>query len=93
MWQAAERHACDARRLSFAGTQQRINAMLPYLGRCGTADQRAALAERLLELIAQDGLPDRPNRIEPRCVKRRPKNYRRLTRPRAEARTALLSRT
>lgn len=91
MWQAAQRHDVDPRRLSFAGTQQRFNAMLPFLTRCTTAAQRRALADRLLELIAADLLPDRPNRIEPRCVKRRPKNYRRLTRPRCEARRALLS--
>lgn len=35
--------------------------------------------------IAADILPDRPNRIEPRAVKRRPKSYRRLTQPSAEA--------
>ena len=34
--------------------------------------------------------PDRPNRVEPRVVKRRPKNYYRMTRPRAELRRRLL---
>jgi len=34
--------------------------------------------------------PDRPNRVEPRVVKRRPKNYDRMTRPRAELRRRLL---
>jgi hypothetical protein len=93
MWQAAEKHGRDPHRLSFAGTQQRINAMLPFRDLCRTAAQRAAWAEQLLEWIAADVLPDRPNRVEPRCVKRRPKNYRRLTRPRHEARRVLLSMT
>ena len=34
--------------------------------------------------------PDRPGRVEPRVVKRRPKNYDRMTRPRAELRRRLL---
>jgi hypothetical protein len=34
--------------------------------------------------IAHDLLPDRPNRSEPRVVKRRPKNFRLLTKPRHE---------
>lgn len=86
MWQAARRHGRDPRRLSVAGTQQRILAFAPYLSLCRTSGQRAALYDRLLELIAADAVPDRPGRVEPRAVKRRPKNYRRLTRPRREAR-------
>ena len=34
--------------------------------------------------------PDRPDRVEPRVVKRRPKEYARMTRPRAELRRQLL---
>ncbi|HVA46204.1 MAG TPA: hypothetical protein VNH11_07510, partial [Pirellulales bacterium] len=33
----------------------------------------------------------RPNRVEPRAIKRRPKPHKLLTQPRAEARAALLS--
>jgi hypothetical protein len=86
MWSAAGVHACDVRRLSFAGTQQRVIALLPQLERCRSAQERQRLTHRLLAWIARDRLPDRPNRIEPRCVKRRPKNYPRLTCPRHEAR-------
>lgn len=86
MWRAAQAHGLDPRRISFAGAQQRILAVLPYLAMCRTADQRRRLAAHLLKEIARDVVPDRPDRIEPRAVKRRPKNYRRLTRPRHEAR-------
>jgi hypothetical protein len=86
MWQAAVIHDVDAHRLSVAGTQQRLNAMLPYLETCRSRRQQQALALRLLAQIAADTVPNRPNRVEPRAVKRRPKNYRRLTRPRSEAR-------
>ena len=37
--------------------------------------------------------PHRPERVEPRAVKRRPKEYDRLTKPRAELRAALLAAT
>ncbi len=37
----------------------------------------------LLAWIAGDLVPDRPGRSEPRRVKRRPKNYSKLTKPRA----------
>jgi hypothetical protein len=36
--------------------------------------------------------PERPGRIEPRCIKRRPKHYARLTRPRDEIRKYLKRR-
>jgi hypothetical protein len=52
------------------------------------------LAETLYELllgwIARDPVPDRPNRVEPRAIKRRPKEYDRLNRPRAEMRKTLV---
>jgi len=42
----------------------------------------AALLDEMLLAIARDLLPHRPGRSEPRAVKRRPKNYQRLTKPR-----------
>jgi hypothetical protein len=89
MWQAARIHDGDPRRLSFAGAQQRIAAMAPYMERLSTDQHSVALIQRLIELIAADKLPNRPGRIEPRAVKRRPKSYLRLTRPRAETQAQL----
>jgi len=37
--------------------------------------------------------PERPNRVEPRAKKRRPKEYDLLNKPRAELRAALLTAT
>lgn len=89
MWQAAEAHGRDPQRLSFAGAQQRIAAMLPYLGMCRTNRRRRALATQLLKWIAADMLPHRPDRIEPRAVKRRPKSYVPLSIPREKYRRNL----
>lgn len=86
MWRSARTCGIDPRRLSFAGTQQRINAFFPRLAACESAAEYQRVVIMLIEQIADDILPDRPNRIDPRAVKRRPKNYRRLTKPRAEAR-------
>jgi hypothetical protein len=90
MWQAAAMHGRDLHRLSFAGTVDRLNALLPYLWLYqGTAEARRLYA-LLLEWIAHDPLPHRPNRIEPRAVKRRPKEYALLNKPRAEMRKVLV---
>ena len=44
--------------------------------------KRRHLLAALLECLAPDRLPNRPDRTEPRAVKRRPKDYQRLTGPR-----------
>jgi hypothetical protein len=48
----------------------------------------AKAGERLAKLVVN---PDRPDRVEPRVVKRRPKEYDRMTLPRAELRRRLLT--
>jgi hypothetical protein len=56
----------------------------------GTADLRRALGMALLVALGKEQVGDRPNRCEPRAVKRRPKKQRLLMVPRAEAKAALL---
>lgn len=90
MWQAAARHGRSLHRLGFAGTVDRLNAMEPYLELYNESGLALRLYELLLRWIAHDPLPDRPNRLEPRAVKRRPKEYPLLTRPRQHWRKALL---
>ena len=89
MWRAARIHDGDPRRLSLSGTQQRIAAMAAHLECLATGQHFVALIQRLIERIAADKLPDRPGRIEPRAVKRRPKSYLRLTRSRAQIQAQL----
>ena len=55
-----------------------------------------ALAEISQAWLGLDKLvvnPNRPDRVEPRVVKRRPKEYDRMTQPRAELRRRLLEGT
>lgn len=83
MWQAARQHGGDLHRLSFTGTLCRLKIALPLLLLRGSD---SAAARSLLQLmsywIAADLLPNRPDRYEPRRVKRRPKEYSRLNHPR-----------
>ena len=70
------------RQLSFKHTVQVWNA---WQQRCGdTAD--AVAINALLNLIAEQRVGLRPGRIEPRAIKRRPKPFPLLTKPRRAAR-------
>jgi hypothetical protein len=93
MWQAAQKHSRPLHRLSFAGTVEHLNALAPYLWVYMGTDRFEFLYALLLEWIARDKLPLRPGRIEPRAVKRRPKEYDLLNKPRHELRRALLRKT
>lgn len=81
-----QRPAGQAGRLSFKGTFDRLNRWHAALW---GNNQRKAVAEcyaQLLHDIAQDIVPPRPERYEPRVLKRRRDSYGLLTRPRKEMR-------
>jgi hypothetical protein len=82
MAQAGQRHGVDPLRLSFKGALQHLNSFLPLLAHAGKL-QHPHLYNTLLTLVAQERLPDRPGRVEPRAVKRRPKWTTWLQQPRA----------
>ncbi len=90
MWQAAAKHDQPLHRLSFAGTVQRFDAVAPYLGLLAGTPKAARLYHLLLFWIACDRVPHRPHRLEPRALKRRPKPYNLLNRPRNQMQKALL---
>jgi hypothetical protein len=73
--------------LSFKGALQSINAFLGLVA----ADSRHAARHytALLWMIAAHRVADRPDRIEPRLLKRRPKPHKLLQEPRAAARSRL----
>jgi hypothetical protein len=89
MAQAANKAGCQPRALSLAATAQLLNAFVPYLAVAVDQAARAQLWEVLLVAVAQHRVGQRPNRVEPRRTKRRPKNYPRLTLPRPQARARL----
>lgn len=69
-------------RLSFQGTRQQFNTMLSLCANLGKTI-RKRLYRHLLLQIAADLLPIRPDRHEPRVVKRRPKPFPRMKQPRS----------
>jgi Transposase DDE domain len=88
--EAAKAHGRVPHRVSFKGALQTLQAYEPAL-REGTRSHRVWLWGILLESIARDEVGRRPNRVEPRARKRRPKPYPLLMVPRAEAKEALLN--
>jgi hypothetical protein len=89
MAEAAREHGVTPRQLSFAGTLQTINEYRTML-LTATEANLPALIKQILTAVATHRVGNRPNRCEPRKVKRRPKGYSRLNRPRAEERAELL---
>jgi hypothetical protein len=80
MLEAAKAHRVPVDRLSFKGTVDTLRQWTPLLAP-SLFISRVARKE-LLRIIAADQLPRRPNRSEPRAVKRRPKCYQLLNQPR-----------
>ena len=85
--EAGRKHGTLPRHLSFQGTVQLINAFATYLPTC--PERRILLWEQLLAAVATLQVGNRPNRIEPRKLKRRNASYPYLTRPRTEERRRL----
>ena len=88
MCEAARRAKKTVARISFAGTMHRMDTF--STGRLCHVDPADAW-RLLLEHVAEDLLPVRPNRVEPRKRKRRPKAYPLLTQPRQVERARLLA--
>jgi hypothetical protein len=82
MAEAAQIHDADINRLSFKGTVDSVRQFSAGLAQARSRKKKNELIARLLELIAKDKVPERPGRREPRAVKRRPKPYQKLNRPR-----------
>jgi hypothetical protein len=83
MQHAALRHRVCLARISFKGALDSLRHFADAVQAAhGRPRKQAELLDYLLETIAEDQLPHRPNRSEPRAKKRRPKNYQLLTKPR-----------
>jgi hypothetical protein len=80
---------CSPRRLSFCAALQFL-ANTWRLAATNHRDLRPLLPLRLTYL-ASHAVGNRPHRIEPRAIKRRPKPHNWLTKPRATARAELLT--
>ena len=72
--EAAEQHQIDPVRISFAHALRAIVMFAPALA-MAPAWQRRDIYQAMLTEIADNTVPRRPGRNEPRAVRREPKNY------------------
>ena len=92
MAQAAATAQVDPRQLSFTGALQTVSAFAAA-GLIADPTQSQALYQTILKAVASHRVGDRPDRSEPRAVKRRPKGLPRLQQPRAVAKARLRQRS
>jgi len=87
MLNAAKESNVSQRRISFKASVQALRQWEPMLNRRGLdALERRRLMVLLHEAIAAAIVLSRPGRKEPRCLKRRKKNFQLMTSPRHEMR-------
>jgi hypothetical protein len=82
MAQAVAQAGVEMERLSFKGTVDAVRQYTPAIHKARSKARRQRLCQELLQTILRDLLPWRPHRQEPRAVKRRPKAYQLLNKPR-----------
>jgi hypothetical protein len=90
--QAASEHGIEPRSISFKGAIQTLEAFQPVIALQGEhdPDYRSKVYQQVLEAIASHRVADRPDRVEPRLRKRRPKHYGFLRKPRSQTKRDLL---
>jgi len=88
--QSAEASGLSPRELSFTAAMQAIAASW-VVAVLADPDMFGVLVDAQLANLAGHRVGNRPDRVEPRATKRRPKPHRLLTKPRAEARLELLA--
>jgi hypothetical protein len=86
MQKAALLHDVPLDRISFKGALDTLRHFGQAIHACSRKDlkKQSELIDQMLARIAKDLVPSRPNRIEPRAIKRRHKNFQLLTKPRHE---------
>jgi hypothetical protein len=82
MAETSLRYQVSVSGLSFKGTVDSVRQFAAAIAQARSRKTQKQLLEKLLEVIARDLLPERFGRSEPRAVKRRPKPFPLLNRPR-----------
>jgi len=80
--EAVTTYRVDLERVSFKGSMDALRQYSNAVSQARSRQMRDQLCEDLLVNLARELIPDRPNRLEPRALKRRPKNFGWLTKPR-----------
>lgn len=82
MAEAAQAHPTELERVSFKGAVDALRQYSAVLAQARTNRLKRNLWQNLLRTLAGDRVPRRPGRTEPRAIKRRPKPFPLLNRPR-----------
>ena len=82
MAEAVAQAGIEMDRVSFKGTVDAVRNYAAEMRATRSPSKRKQLWQRLVQTIASDLVPERPGRTEPRAVKRRPKPFPLLNRPR-----------
>jgi hypothetical protein len=92
--QAANKHNVEPRTISFKGAVQTLEAFQPLIAIQGDRDRtrRQNLYQQMLDAVATHRVADRPDRVEPRLRKRRPKKYDSMLEPRDVIKRKMLTR-
>jgi hypothetical protein len=85
MAEAADRHDCLPRQISFTAAVQLLRSFAPLMALL-PEEIAMRMHALLLSALAKEVVGDRPDRYEPRAIKRRPKPHRLLNEPREKAR-------
>jgi Transposase DDE domain len=83
--QAAAKHGKTPRQISFTRAMRTLEAFRSAIAHT-PSKHLPNLYEHMLNAIASHEIGDRPDRLEPRQRKRRPKPYKLMTQPRSQAR-------
>ena len=89
MAEAARQHGVQPRQISLQGARQTLEAFRSQWAMT-PPEARPCIRALILQAIAYHQVADRPDRVEPRVVKRRPKAYPRMHVPRKIARKRLM---
>jgi len=82
MVQACASNDASLDRTSFKAAVDAVREFSIIISQAHSKKKQRRLIALLLEAIARNEVPERPGRVEPRAIKRRPKPYDRLNRPR-----------
>jgi hypothetical protein len=82
MAEAAALYGQPLEQLSFKGSVDAVRQYSPLIAQARPGKKQRRLIQDLLRVLARDLVPERPGRREPRALKRRPKPYQWLTKPR-----------
>ena len=81
MAEACEKYDAAPWKISFKGAVQLINSFMPQFFK-STVQNNEILYDEMLKSIVKNKVGNRPGRVEPRAIKRRPKAFPLLCRPR-----------